>query len=167
MKKVSMYGAVASVFLLAAAPAALAQNYNPNYGQDTNQSQNWNRSGSDWNRSGSDWNRSGADWNQGGQGWNRSGVQSGWNSGQRSGLEPGQVWRRQSGPVQRQLDPRLGRLATGFPRIERPGVEWTERAGGLSGTRQIRLQKHPGHGAVPGLGGARHEEWRSRARLYR
>jgi hypothetical protein len=89
MKKVSMYGAVASVFLLAAAPAALAQNYNPNYGQDTNQSQNWNRSGSDWNRSGSDWNRSAADWNQGGQGWNRGGVQSGWNQGSDQGWNQG------------------------------------------------------------------------------
>src|SRR3954465_8487665 len=75
MKKVSIYGAVASVFLLAAAPAALAQNYNPNYGQDTNQSQNWNRSGSDWN--------------QGGQGWNRSGVQSGWNQGSDQGWNQG------------------------------------------------------------------------------
>src|ERR1044071_5591184 len=70
MKKLSTYGAVASIFLLTAAPAALAQNYNPNYGtpnygQDTNQ--NWNRSGSDWNRSGMQ-----GGWNQGSdQGWNQ------------------------------------------------------------------------------------------------
>jgi hypothetical protein len=96
MKKVSMYSAVASVFLLAAAPAALAQNYNPNYGPDTNQSQNWNRSGSDWNRSGTDWNRSGmqGSWNQGSdQGWNQgrygAGNQSRYNSGYNSGWNQG------------------------------------------------------------------------------
>jgi hypothetical protein len=79
MKKLSTYGAVASIFLLTAAPAALAQNYNPNYGnpnygQDTNQ--NWNRSGSDWNRSGMQ-----GGWNQGSdQGWNQGRYGAG-NSG--------------------------------------------------------------------------------------
>src|SRR5690349_18789350 len=112
MKKVSMYGAVASVFLLAAAPAALAQNYNPNYGtpnygQDTNQ--NWNRSGSDWNRGGSDWNRSSMQggWNQGSdQGGNQgrygAGNQgrynSGWSQGSGSSQQSGMQNRDSNGP---------------------------------------------------------------------
>jgi hypothetical protein len=100
MKKVSMYGAVASVFLLAAAPAALAQNYNPYYGQDTNQ--NWNRSGSDWNRSGmqSGWNQ-GSDqgWNQGRYGAGNQGrYNSGWTQGSGGSQQSGMRNRDANGP---------------------------------------------------------------------
>ena len=43
MKKLAMYGAVASIFLLTAGPAALAQNYNPSYGQNQSYGQNYGR----------------------------------------------------------------------------------------------------------------------------
>ena len=66
MKSLFKYGAVASVFLLTAAPMALAQNYNPGG------SSGWNQSGTQGER-----------WNQGSQGWNQSGAQgSGWNQNQ-------------------------------------------------------------------------------------
>jgi hypothetical protein len=99
MKKLSKYGAVASVFLLTAGPAALAQNYNPNYGQDTNQS--WNRGGSDWNRSGTQggWSQ-GSDqgWNQGRYGAGNQGrYNSGWSQGSGSSQQSGS---QQSGSQQ-------------------------------------------------------------------
>jgi hypothetical protein len=76
MKELFRYGAIASIFLLTAGPAAFAQNYNPNYGPGSGQS--WNQSG--WNQG------SGGGWHQGvGQGWN----QSGWNQGSGSGWNPG------------------------------------------------------------------------------
>jgi hypothetical protein len=76
MKKLFRYGAIASIFVLTAGPAAFAQNYNPNYGPGGGQG--WNQSG--WNQG------SGGGWQQGaGQGWN----QSGWNQGSGSGLHQG------------------------------------------------------------------------------
>jgi len=75
MKKVSTYGAVASVFLLAAAPAALAQNYNPNSGQSNYGRSNYGQP-----------NYSQPNYNQG---WNQSGTQSGWNQGSDQGWNQG------------------------------------------------------------------------------
>jgi hypothetical protein len=63
MQKLFRYGAVASIFLLTAGPAAFAQNYNPNYGPGGGQS--WNQGGQ-------------GGWNQGGQGgWNQGGFSGG------------------------------------------------------------------------------------------
>ena len=110
MKKLATYGAVASIFLLTAGPAALAQNYNPSYGQnqelrleselrtessygqDTNQS--WNRSGSDWNRGGSDWNRSGMS----NQGWRQGGWDQGRGSGARARAARSRAARSRAAP---------------------------------------------------------------------
>ncbi len=64
MKTLFKYGAVASVFLLTAGPAALAQNYNPNYGPG------WNQGGS--NQSSPAWHQGG--FSGGGQGWNQGGF---------------------------------------------------------------------------------------------
>jgi len=65
MQKLFRYGAVASIFLLTAGPAAFAQNYNPNYTPNygPGDGQSWNQGG--WHQ-GMDngWNQSG--WNQGG-----------------------------------------------------------------------------------------------------
>ena len=129
-----MYGAIASVFLLAAAPAALAQNYNPNYGQDTNQSQNWNRSGSDWNRSGvqSGWNQ-GSDqgWNQGRYGAGNQGRYNGsWtqgSGGSQQGFQ-GSSGQGSNGPSAQEAYQELGKF--GYRNIQ--GIErsqgWEARA---------------------------------------
>jgi hypothetical protein len=67
MKKLFRYGAVASIFLLTAGSAALAQNYNPNYGQGGMQGQDWHQGG----MQGQGWHPgSGGGWIQGsGGGW--------------------------------------------------------------------------------------------------
>jgi hypothetical protein len=115
MKKLATYGAVASIFLLTAGPAALAQNYNPSYGQNQNYGQNpsygqdtnqsWNRSSSDWNRGGSDWNRSGMSnqgWRQGGWDQGRGSWGQGSGSSQQSGSQLGGS--QQSGMRNRDLN---------------------------------------------------------------
>src|SRR5690348_1537690 len=86
MKSLFKYGAVASVFLLTAAPMALAQNYNPGGGSG------WNQGDQGWNQSGTQGER----WNQGNQGWNQNGMQGerwnqnqGWNQGGFSGSSQG------------------------------------------------------------------------------
>ena len=97
MKKLATYGAVASIFLLTAGPAALAQNYNPSYGQSYGQNRNYGQNpsyGQDTNQS---WNRSGSGWN-----WLRLEPER----HVESRLAPGRLG---SGPWQ--LGPGLGQLA--------------------------------------------------------
>jgi hypothetical protein len=74
MKSLFKYGAVASIFLMTAGPAALAQNYNPTYGQGGGQG--WNQ-GSGWNQ------------NQGG-GWNQGGFSGGGQGASQNMNEPSQ-----------------------------------------------------------------------------
>jgi len=85
MQGLFKYGAIASVFLLTAAPVAFAQSYNSSGGS------NWNQ-GSGWNQGAN------GGWHQGGQGWNQSGNQSyspggmsggGWNQSGNQGYNPG------------------------------------------------------------------------------
>jgi hypothetical protein len=76
MKRLFRYGAVASIFLLSAGPAALAQNYNPNYGQGWHQGGGWSQSGMQgpgWSQDGRRFQGSGGGWTQGSGGGSQQG----------------------------------------------------------------------------------------------
>jgi len=169
MKKLATYGAVASVFLLTAGPAALAQNYNPNYGQDTNQS--WNRSGSDWNRGGSDWNRSGTQggWSQGSdQGWNqgRYGAgDQGWNQGRYGAGNQGRYnsgWSQGSGSSQQSGSQQSGSQQSGSQQSgsQQSGMRNRDGNGPTAQDAWQELSKY-GYKNIGGM--ERSEGWQARA----
>jgi hypothetical protein len=90
MKKLFRYGAVASIFLLSAAPAALAQNYNSNYGQNPNYGQGWHQGGG-WNQGGMQgqgWSQEGRRYQGPGSGWTQ-GSGGGWTQGSGGGSQQG------------------------------------------------------------------------------
>ena len=157
MKKLSTYGAVASIFLLTAGPAALAQNYNPNYGQDPNygQSQNYGHRIPDQN-----WNRSGSDWN---------GAACGAACRIKAGAKAAGIRAVAAGPGLGQLREQSGSQQgssqqSGMRNRDLNGPSAQDAWQELSKYGYKNIQRH---GTLRGLAGARHEERRARLRLHR
>jgi len=114
MKGLFKYGAIASVFLLTAAPVAFAQTYNPSSGSDWNQGSGWHQGNQGWHQgamNGGSWNQSGNQgYNQGGMsgGWNQSGNQ-GYNQGGFSGSTQGANQGENQGPSEQDAYRELSR----------------------------------------------------------